>query len=569
MKRTIYQSFKIIVAIFFLFLPAEVRTQPSMDAKIRQTNEHYELGDWIGYSSSRYINSIAIGKEYVYFATTGGITRYHFYEDRWEFPWTTCNGLAHNQIICVAYDENTNTLWCSTPVGVSYYEAFSRLWHNLYADELNFSPQDWILSIGFTNSDVWLETRDGNLYQSSTQFGNYYFEEKNNTDQEKIEWFGTRGKSTTELPILFMRDGYLFDSRGTITDLNLRHFQVTYHVFDRWGYLWIATWGLGAAKADTRTQQLELLPFGLYQANATALVFDEEQFWIGGWDEQYYEGTNWGQENGITLWERDRNRWSFFQAKYTTDFNNDLTYSIKIDGSSLWIGTDQGLCEYHQTRNRWYTFDQTYRLRSDKIYDVAFNQEYIFVANTSGIDRLTKKSIHSDSVEVVFVAYRHLREREVYNIEIQGDSLWAGTQAGAYLYNVRNDSGFFFEGDWSPRTRPVTAVSCSPSWVWFGTDDEVDVYDLKQKKWLPSPARLTSHNARVNYIAATDEVVFVATTEGVWKFDPKRNYWKQFTRLDGLISDLVNWIHIDGDYVWFATNDGMCRFYWNSPMRID
>jgi len=105
--------------------------------------------------------------------------------------------------------------------------------------------------------------------------------------------------------------------------------------------------------------------------------------------------------------------------------------------------------------------------------------------------------------------------------------------------------------------------------VWFGTDDEVDVYDLKQKKWLPSPARLTSHNARVNYIAATDEVVFVATTEGVWKFDPKRNYWKQFTRLDGLISDLVNWIHIDGDYVWFATNDGMCRFYWNSPMRID
>jgi ligand-binding sensor domain-containing protein len=62
---------------------------------------------------------------------------------------------------------------------------------------------------------------------------------------------------------------------------------------------------------------------------------------------------------------------------------------------------------------------------------------------------------------------------------------------------------------------------------------------------------------------------WVATDNGVLKFDKARNRWVHFTTEDGLLSNYVNCIMLDGDYVWFGTPEGVTRFYWNAPYRID
>lgn len=558
----------VIILLIGISPLTKVWSQDASEMRIRHTNQHYELGDWIGYSNSRFVNSIAIGIEHIYFATTGGITRYNFYHDRWDFPWTTCNGLAHNKIISVAFDGATNTLWCSTPVGVSYYESFSRLWHNLYYDDMGLDYAEVILSIGFSASNIYLESNSHRQFQRDKQYGDFSYISAS-ANEESVQWFGQRRKNESELPILFMSDGYLFDTRGAISDVNMRRFDVTCYVYDKWGFIWLGTWGLGAGKADTRTQQLELLPFGLMQANVTALTFSEDQFWVGGWDPDYHEGSNWGEENGVTLWNRIEDTWSYYQAKFITEFQNDQALSITLDDLNLWIGVEQGLSEFNQDRNRWYTFTQTEGLRNNTVNDVVVDPDYVWVASPSGIDRLARDVIHSDSIEVTFIAYDDLREVEVFDLEISGDTLWAGTEIGAYFYQISTDSGGFFEGDWAPGTKPVTAVGVSPSAVWFGTEDEIDVFDLKKNKWLPRPYRNTDVNTNVNYIVANEMVVFVATDEGVLKYDRTRDYWKQFTMEDGLIANRVTAIQLEGDYVWFGTENGICRFFWNNPMRID
>jgi ligand-binding sensor domain-containing protein len=562
---------KILIPLLFTILTVSLApAQFSSDIRIEKTNEHYELGDWIGYSNCRFVNSIAIGTQFIYFATTGGITRYNFYDNEWDFPWTSCNGMAHNHAICVAYDENTNQLWCSSPVGISHYEPFSRIWYNSYYDDFGVDSDDFVLSIGFTSSEVWLQTGSGQMFRKNKDYGSFTSAGSiNYSENNEIIWFGQRGKSERELPLLFMSDGYLFESQKTITDPNMRRYDVTYYVFDKWGYLWIATWGLGAARADTRTQQMDLLPFGLYQANSTALALEDDRIWIGAWDPEYDRGTDWGEENGVTFWNMRDDTWKYFQAKYITDFNDDQTNRIKIDGSRIWFANERSLNEYIKDRSRWYSYDQTDRIRNNFIYDVEVNSEYVWVATPAGIDQMAKRSIHSDSAEIKRVAYDALREVEVYDIDLAGDTLWAGTRHGAYLYDVAKDSGHFFEGDWSPGVNPVTAVGVSPNVVWFGTEDEVFGFDFRKNKWLPSPARFSRINSQVNDIQATEKVVFVATDEGVWKYDVDREYWKQFTIEDGLLSQKVNEMKIVGDYVWFATAEGICRFYWNNPMRID
>ena len=119
------------------------------EIRIRETNRHYQQGDWITYSTTRFIRNISIGERYVYFATTGGITRYNFFSNKWDFPWTISNGLADNNISLVAKDSNTGFLWCTHELGISYLEPASQLWFNFFYDEIGFDYNDYVTSIGF------------------------------------------------------------------------------------------------------------------------------------------------------------------------------------------------------------------------------------------------------------------------------------------------------------------------------------------------------------------------------------------------------------------------------------
>ena len=49
--------------------------------------------DWITFSQPEIINSISEGNEYIYFATNGGILRYNFFGNYWDYPISISQGL--------------------------------------------------------------------------------------------------------------------------------------------------------------------------------------------------------------------------------------------------------------------------------------------------------------------------------------------------------------------------------------------------------------------------------------------------------------------------------------------
>lgn len=553
----------------FLVLYISLYAQDDTENRIYQTNIHYEEGDWISYSNHRYINSIAIGNEFVYFATTEGIIRYNYFSYNWEFPWTMSNGLASNNILVVAFDVNTNFLWCSTPEGVSYYQPGQKIWTNSYKDEMGIPKFDNVLSIGFDLNNVWLITGNGLIFISNNQEGTFSKTTENPGNSTDFRWFGRRGWKRTQLTPLFMSDGYLFDTRGFIQDIELREFSISYYVLDKWGMMWFGTDGIGVARADIRTDRMELMPYGMMHQNVTAIAKDENKFWLGGFNEDY-EAYDSREQSGITRWDMSRNEWTHYQAKYITGFDNDQVTSIAADSGMIWFGTEQGLILFIPNENYWRTFDQSDRIRSNYVFDVVVNDQYVWVATPSGIDRIYKWGIKKDSLDVTWIARNHLREYEVYDLEFMNDILWAGTEFGAYYYDTVKDSGDFFEtGLLGPGTKAVYSVSWSGSDVWFGTSDGVEIYDLNEQKWLPTPKRKIKMTSKINFIRANDQVTWVGTDQGAWKFDRERNYWKLFTVKDGLVHNKVQAIWIDGDYVWFGTPQGLTKFYWNTPYRID
>ncbi|MBN1155159.1 hypothetical protein JXB12_09610 [candidate division KSB1 bacterium] len=529
------------------------------------TNPKYEEGDWISTSMTRWVRNMAIGMEYVYFATTGGVSRYNYYTNRWDYSWTTSNGLADNNILLVAYDDNTHYVWCATERGVSCYFTTFKRWENYYRPDIGMMEDDQIISIGFDDENVWLETNNGR-YIKGSKYGRLFQNASGHTvnDMNDVAWFGYRAQNRNRLPFFTMGDGYFFDADGFISDINLNRYRVTSWLLDKWGTHWVTTSGLGVGSARVRIEHLELLTQGLFVDFVSDFEIDHRNnvIWLGTLHE--VEG-----ESGISRWNIDDEQWDYFRAQYISELRDDRVNSIAIDDDHVYFGTEYGLAIYTPQRDEWQHVDRFDNLADNYIYDVEIDSAYVWVGTGYGLNRITKSTLDVDSIEVVNVMPQALRQVEIYDVAIMDNLIWLGSEFGVYIYDSYNDEGGFQAETGGPLNEPVYAVAVHDNQVWTGSNRSIEVFDYDQQKWLGGPERRLTDGILVNYIEAGNQNVWVATDFGVLKFDKDRKIWVHYTMDDGLIDNYVTSVQIDGDYVWFGTISGLTKFYWNNPIRID
>ncbi len=556
---------KILFSILILILfNKSIAQQQDVLPRIRGTNTHYEPGDWISYSMNRFVTSLAEGREYIYFGTADGVLRFNFYSNRWETPWTMSDGMADNYVHCVAYDFNTDYLWCSTPQAVSVYRTNFQRWENFFKDEFGLSLADEIISIGFEDRYVWLESKSGQFFWSQNQQGIFSKATTSDVPMEHIKWFGWRTNNLRNLPNLFMHGGYFFDREGFIRDFRLNTYRITSYLKDTWGSIWIGSWGAGIGRADYRIEILELIPYGLFIKNVNAVEMDfDGNFWVGGIG-------SYGDESGITYWDTRNNAWTNYQARFINNLYSDQVTSIALDDSCVWFGTQHGLACFSPEKNDWRTFDVSSGLGDNYVFDVEFDSDNVWVGTANGLYQIIKDSLSTKKFRIKEIARKDLLSKKVYAIEIMQNLLWLGTEYGVYIYDTVKQTGGFEDDPNGPANDEVRAVGIyEDKEVWFGLEDGVEVFYMDSSAWGGVPERRFLSSTLVNYIAVDSSAAWVATDNGVLKFDKANKRWVHFTIEDGLLSNYVNCIWLDGDYIWFGTPEGMTRFYWNAPYRID
>ena len=536
--------------------------------RIRETNPNYEQGDWISYSVARFVTSIAVGTEYVYFGTTqSGITRYDQFRNSWDFPWTTSNGLADNEIWSVAFDKDTGYLWCSSRTAISYYHPTAQKWHNSFKDEFGLPFSDKIESIGIASNRVLFLTQAGRLFES-TKFGGIILTGNtsfgNPLNDQNVRWFGKAASRIKNLPHFFMSNGYLFNPVGIIEDFNFKKAKITAAVSDNWGNLWIGTWGLGAGKGDLRSLQLDMLDYGLAKTGVNALNFHNEVLWIAS-----AKGSNQSQQS-ITAWDLNRDTWKTYDQRSISELTSDEFNSITVDGDTIWFSTRYGLSLYSTRTGNWKTYDRFDGLSDNIIFDTVTDDSTIWVGTANGIDRIVKNSLgKKDSLKISPVSPGNLTIVEVYDLELMENLLWAATNQGIYVYDTYKREGGFSDEIGGPTTNVIKSISRYENEIWFGSLAGIDVFDLEKQEWRGVPEGRFFPKTRVNRVIATKKAVWAGTDQGVMKYNRKTKSWRTFTIEDGLIDNHVNAILPDGDHIWFGTDLGLTRFFWNSPNRID
>ena len=461
----------------------------------------------------------------------------------------------------MAEDPNTGFVWAATEHSMSRYEPGPQIWYNEYFDEnLMITPP--LQSIGFDGINVIVIDSQDNWFKSHNQF--FHFQEMPPSSNGQIQWFGRREKRS-KLPHFFMAteySDYMFDEVDQeIQDSDMRHWPVTSWVRDSWGNLWLGTWGLGAGRGDLNTSQLTLMPFGLWDNTVDAIAEDEKSYWVGGMQEH-------DDHTGITRWFGSNTPPVYYEPYQIPGFANPAVTSMALNDNFVFFGTLGGLTLYHRNQGYWRTLRKVHNLADDRITDVTLDSNSLWIASEGGASSLALSSIRPDSSDIKNILPSRYKELLVYDIESRGDTLWMGTEYGLYVYDKQKNSGSFIEDIDFLNTR-VFAVSFHNSELWFATDEGMGCLDIKKHELKQIPERLHPIHADIHRILASEQAVWAATDDGVYKYNRFASRWNHFTRIDGLADNRVYSLQLDGDYIWFGTHEGLTRFYWNSPMRSD
>ena len=517
----------------------------------------YEPEDWVNYRDFRYVHSGDIGRDHVYFATTGGISRYNIWQNKWETPLTialvTGESIVFEEAFSAAYDKAKHWLWCGTDAGLFSYNTLSGYWdkYNLPTGSIS------IFSIGIQGDTVWLE--GGNpeqnwrtIFKGNTNFGNFMTSSESELAAAGyVDWRGERQTVATEFPQYFVNEGRIvFHSEGKLADMNWKEYPVTCVMKDdlrRETYL--GFWGYGIGIVDDNTLRMDLSRSGPGGSRIKRMIKDGGDIYtVGG---------------SFTRWNIKSNRWDYFFADEHTGLETDWGTDIYKHGKKIYLATELGLSVFDEKTGRFHNLTSLNNLRDSQVTAADGSGNDLFIGTAQGM------SIMQIRTEIVSrVNEGGAKNQYINDILTDGNYVWVGTSYGLFLHDKSAGDWTYVRGSDEMQSSQVRQIQIDGSEIWFARELGVEYFDKDSGEFIAYQS-VFFNNRQALSILPGDSLVWVGTDHGLYKFERGINRWAGYTTEDGLPSDTVNSIIRDGDHLWIGTEKGLCRFYWNDPYRLD
>lgn len=467
-------------------------------------------GQAVSWSDFSYITTLMTSNNYVWFGTTEGILKYHRYERRWEDPITASNGLNGHQIRRMATFFDETQLTVETEAGIySYHEGM----------------ESWYLETEFPEND----------YQDC--------------------------RVRVPMPVLFLPPGYTMSPDGYFSDNQLRNWKFSAELDDQSGTVFYGTWGMGPLKADDRTYMAEFLTYGLLQKQTDALYIDGDSLWIAG------NGGNvvsaYGPvRQGVTLFERSRGRFTHFETRYIPGFDSEIIYDIAGDSANLYFAGQYGLTMMRRSDGNCMTLARGDGLPDRECTAVAVGRDSVWIGTAHGL------AFYRPSTDsVVIVADNILGDFFITDMQLIPGKLVIGTDKGAYfidLVNLKVGRLKDLEGILWGSIRQMTVYD---KYLYVASSRGLAEIDLTTEKSTSVP--YTDNPSGVYAVAAGDRYIAASVGDGVILYEKKTGRMRRFTELDGLLSVNINVMVGEGDMLWIGSEEGLTRFKWVNPDRVD
>jgi len=460
----------------------------------------------ITYRNFGYIRAVTASTNYAYFATTGGIIRYHKIQRRWDQPLTGTQDMPTDPINRIWVDRFDQSLFVRTDFGLFEYDEFFNRWSQI-------------------------------------------------TELPPV------GNDTRHIPapdVFLPEFDALYKGGGEFTDFFGRQFETTDILQDVTGDVWVGTWGFGPARAEVSSWLMNLLPYGLLQDRVDVILRDGAKLWLGGQIQNDFR-------TGLTAFYPESNRFDYLESGLTADFPASDVYCLAADSARVYIGTPHGLYQVGKSDHiAQGPLNARRGLLDDFVVSLALRNDSLLIGTAGG---LTLLNVETDSL--FHIRPETFHQQIIYDLELVDNTVWIASSAGAFRYTLDTDRLQQFQDPELVLFSSVLNIERQDQVIWLAADAGVVELDLttgKSKSFREASGwrdrRALAVNDRLVALAGDRGITFIIP-------GAKKTRTVQITSQDGLASDDVSSLMFEGDYLWVGTDHGLTRFLWNQPRWVD
>jgi ligand-binding sensor domain-containing protein/serine phosphatase RsbU (regulator of sigma subunit) len=508
---------------------------------------------------------------YIWFATQVGAARYDGYEFKY---FTVSDGLPNNYIntILAASD---GSIWFGTEGGVARYYG-SQI--TVYTEESGLIYNHIDRLTEDLEGNIWVVTANGISVIAGDSIVSYS-KGQGLTDNSVLDIF-VDSRGTVHVATFPECGLTLFTSPYKYTTISSAHI-ITDIAETPEGDLWYATQDHGIVINLGENEQKLGYAQGLTDEDVLSLMVDHSgRIWCSTYVEgifiyengkfvpQKMEDENqpviirmfedshlriWflDAQNGVWLKENDR----YKHLTMENNLVNDVVRSIIEDKyGNVWLGTISGASKYG--RILFEVYDSDGLLPENDVTAVYFDTRgRVWFAPYGSLmylykDRMYKlDNIHNGFTEgAVTLAFAEDHRNNIY----------VGTDYGLLYFNGRSMVTCKYWGAESEEIQFYSLYYSDDDKLWCGTDQGLYVY--RNGRRIIYHQDRTLLNLQVNAIEPVEDRVYCATEGGISVFNSEGDHLINYTRAEGLSSNVCNDIvHDTRNNIWVATDLGLTR----------
>lgn len=562
-----------------------------------------------GISQSTIEDIFQDSEGYIWLGTNDGLNRYNGYEFKIYNYEEYQNSISHNGITDITEDKYGN-IWVNTVSGVNKINKKTEKISN-YTEINGKIKEDSTTEIIVTkDNNILVGTYEGlNIYNAKEDRFDIILEQKDGilssciySIDEDINgniWIGTElglnklskdfkvletYTSESEIYNIFCDDenGFVWagsDSSGllkidtktkevkqyinNIEDLNsLPANQVGAIIRDSKGNLWVGTTN-GLARYNEKNDSFDVYKNKVYDKNS--LVYNDVRSII-----EDREGVLWvGTYSGISIFDTESSI-KYYNAGLDDGYllSENMVHGIYEDDEGyLWIGSRTkgvNIIDRENNTSKSISMEHNNVIQSNSINDITVYKDFIFVATDAGVLKINKKEntiqnynledgLIGENVKDIFVCDKNY--------------LWIGSTNGLNLLDIENDkiidmTDYVDEGSY---VRYVYQGQDGSYYIGFLRDGGLGIIEPNSKetkyyKNIPNDKTSISSN-RVRYINEDSKGnIWIGTSYGLNKYDPKTKVFKRYTTSDGIANNTIYGVLVDdNDNIWVSTNKGISQ----------
>jgi len=526
---------------------------------------NYRPDDWITIAETRVATSIAVSYNRAYIGTLGGVIRYDWLEQKFLYPLTTSCGMLDNEVQFVAVDSRNGFVWIASRLGLNLYNPQSELFFTSHYAASGIDPNERVISIGFDNSQTWIQTNQGFYTTSATIISLIRASQAPSKD---VTWTGALAPQSPLPPVVPAQEyGFHYQrSPQAFVDREFRQYPIVSYTKDQQGNFWIATLGAGAWHVNGASFIGKPISYGVASGDVTSMVIDGSTMWFAGRATSTLSMSR-ALTSGLTEWDQENDDFHYTTSGYANGLQGDIT-AIVLDSTDIWVGTDRGVLRSPRRGDLWTLYGRNAGLTDASVLSLAHDGRRLFVGTDAGLNILTEGG--KDWV-VSQVEISALRRVAIFTIRLISGDVWLGTDNGIYRIDQLHQKWYHYDGfgnDIGATTQAsyqVRGIAEDVEKIYFVSQRSIVSYNKKGTSWEAVQMNIEFLNPGVNVAAADESNLWIGTNAGLLRLYKPKQKWFYYSSQDGLAGDQIRTILTDGDYVWLGTNAGVTQFHWNAP----